>query len=155
MTAKEASPPDSWKRPESVLVVVYTIAGEVLLLQRAEPTRAWQSVTGSMHWDEASPTDTARRELLEETGLAAGDRLQDWSQKNRYPIHPLWKPRYHPGDTHNTEYVFSLALPEREKIALNPGEHSGYCWQPFGRAIQMVRFETNRAAIETLMNSDQ
>lgn len=151
MTAKEASPPDTWKRPESVLVVVHTVAGEVLLLQRADPTQAWQSVTGSMRWEEVSPADTARRELLEETGLSAGDGLRDWSQENRYPIHPLWKPRYRPQETHNIEHVFSLELPERRQITVNPHEHSDYSWQPFRRALQMVRFETNRAAIAALM----
>ena len=154
MTTKEVSPPDSWKRPESVLVVVYTAVGEVLLLQRADQTQAWQSVTGSMRWNETSPKDTARRELLEETGLSAGDRLHDCNQKNRYPIHPLWKPRYRPDETHNIEHVFSLELPDRQQIKVNPQEHSGYCWKPYAQALQLVRFETNRAAIETLMNSD-
>jgi len=32
-------------------MVIYTTAGEVLLLKRREPPDFWQSVTGSLHWD--------------------------------------------------------------------------------------------------------
>ncbi|HEX6549558.1 MAG TPA: dihydroneopterin triphosphate diphosphatase, partial [Gammaproteobacteria bacterium] len=34
-----------FKRPESVLVVIYTSRGEVLQLRRREPADFWQSVT--------------------------------------------------------------------------------------------------------------
>ena len=39
----------AYKRPESVLVVVHTPAGQTLLLKRARPV-FWQSVTGSLEW---------------------------------------------------------------------------------------------------------
>ena len=55
-----------FRRPVSVLVVVFTDAGEVLLLRRAKPFDFWQSITGSLHADE-SHAQAARRELLEET----------------------------------------------------------------------------------------
>ena len=154
MTAREVTPnPESYKRPESVLVVVYTRGGEVLLLQRADATQAWQSVTGSMHWDEKQPLDTARRELLEETGLAADDGLTDCKVLNRYPIHPLWKPRYHPDQHENREHLFVLELPERLPITINKKEHQDYCWLPFAKALKKVRFSTNRDAIEMLMKN--
>jgi len=156
MTVKEARPrPESFKRPESVLVVVYTLSGEVLLLQRADGTGAWQSVTGSMRWDETQPADTARRELFEETGLSAeAGELQDWQLTNRYLIHPLWKPRYDPEQTHNLEHVFSFALEQEVDIAVNPVEHGDYRWLSFTEALALVRFETNKAAINALMNGD-
>ena len=53
------------KRPESVLVLVYTEASEVLMLRRTYPSDFWQSVTGSLEWGE-KPYDTAVRELWEE-----------------------------------------------------------------------------------------
>lgn len=149
--AKEARPnPESFRRPESVLVVVHT-ADEVLLLRRADASEAWQSVTGSMQWEEQNPEETARRELLEETGLSAGANLRNWQQKNRYPIHPLWKHRYQKDQTHNLEHVFSLALDEPVDVILDPDEHSRYCWKSFSDALQWVRFETNRKVIQTLM----
>jgi len=154
MKAKEARPgPENFKRPESILVVVHTLNGEVLLLQRADATQAWQSVTGSMRWDERLPVETARRELFEETGLRANSDLHDCNVQNRYPIHPLWKHRYHPGQADNLEHVFTFTLPDRVAITLNPEEHSRCCWQPYAQALEMVRFATNRAAIELLMQA--
>jgi len=37
-----------YKRPESVLVVIYTARPEVLLLHRSDMPEYWQSVTGSL-----------------------------------------------------------------------------------------------------------
>ena len=37
----------AWKIPESVLVVIYTSALDVLLIRRADADEFWQSVTGS------------------------------------------------------------------------------------------------------------
>jgi dATP pyrophosphohydrolase len=155
MTTREPTRnPESYKRPESVLVVVYTRDGEVLLLQRADKTQAWQSVTGSMRWDEKKPIDTACRELLEETGLVAKNRLKDSRVENCYPIHPLWKPRYHPDQHENCEHLFFLELPERSAITINTNEHQDFCWLPFKQAIEKVRFSTNRDAIAMLMKGE-
>ena len=59
-----------YKRPVSVLVVVYTTALDVLLLERADFPDHWQSVTGSQEADETLEA-TALRELAEETGIDA------------------------------------------------------------------------------------
>ena len=69
-------PPLSYKRPESVLVVIHTERGEVLQLRRREPADFWQSVTGSLHAGE-TPLQAAIREVREETGLAADAGLTD------------------------------------------------------------------------------
>ena len=57
-----------FRRPESVLVVIYTVRFECLLLERVSPRGFWQSVTGTLHWRE-TPADAAAREVREETGL--------------------------------------------------------------------------------------
>ena len=94
-----------FKRPESVLVIVYTRAGEVLLLRRCQPADFWQSVTGSLEWEETAPLQAAYRELREETGLGEGLQVLDCGTVNRFPILPHWQPRY--GEAReNTEYVF-------------------------------------------------
>jgi 8-oxo-dGTP pyrophosphatase MutT (NUDIX family) len=60
----------SYKQPISTLVVIYTSALEVLLLDRADHPGYWQSVTGSR--DDGEPLNhTAARETFEETGLVA------------------------------------------------------------------------------------
>lgn len=46
----------SYKRPESILVVIYAkSSGRVLMLQRRDDTEFWQSVTGSLEQDESPP----------------------------------------------------------------------------------------------------
>jgi hypothetical protein len=65
--------------------------------------------------------------VAEETGIrsAAGTsrwKLRDWQLSNVYEIYPVWRHRYAPGVTHNTEHVFGLWC-RRHAGALNPREH--------------------------------
>src|SRR3990167_3710571 len=100
-----------YKIPQSVLVVIYTPALDVLLIRRTEvdpdAPAFWQSVTGSKDVLTESYADTAAREVLEETGIncATGaplhEQLQDWQLENVYAIYPHWLHRYAPGVTHN------------------------------------------------------
>ena len=140
----------SWKRPESVLVVVYTAADEVLVLLRRQPPDFWQSVTGSLRWDETDPLAAARRELREETGLGDEAEIVACGVINRFPILPAWRHRYAPNVTENVEHVFRALLPERGLITLNPAEHSEYQWLPRAAAAAKVASWTNRGAILAL-----
>lgn len=136
----------SWKRPESVLVVVYTRAGRVLMLRRRSPEGFWQSVTGSLEWGE-SALHAARRELREETGLAAGGRLRAHTGTTRFPILPAWRARYAPGVRYNTEHVFTVQFPMMPPIRLNPNEHLEFRWLPWSQAQALAASWTDRAAI--------
>ena len=136
-----------YKQPVSVLVVIYTAAREVLLLERADHPGYWQSVTGSCEADETL-METAIREVREETGL---DALQfpliDWQAQNIYEIYPHWRKRYPPDITHNTEHVFGLELPDAVPIQLAPREHLNYQWLAWQDAAEKVFSPSNRAAI--------
>ncbi len=136
-----------YKLPISTLVVIYTAALEVLLLDRADHPGYWQSVTGSQEGGEALRA-TAMREALEETGLDANRyELTDWLVENVYDIYPVWRHRYAPGTTHNTEHVFGLELPGVVAVQLSPREHLSYMWLPWQEAAGKVFSPTNRAAI--------
>ena len=139
-----------FKRPESVLVVIYTRTGKVLLLQRADDTHFWQSVTGSLTWEETSPREAAEREVREETGLQPLSSLRDLKIVNRYPILPRWRPRYAPEVRENTEHAFALELPAEIVVTLNPAEHAGYEWLPFDAAAEKATSWTNREVIVKL-----
>jgi dATP pyrophosphohydrolase len=144
---------NAYKRPESVLVIVYTCTGKVLVMRRKDKPAFWQSVTGSMKWDEGAPEVTARRELKEETGLAVTDGLRDWDKTYRFKIMPQWMHRYAPGTHDNTEHLFSLELPNETAVTLNPNEHVEFAWLSFDDARQRVTSWTNREAIELVQKA--
>lgn len=138
-----------YKRPESVLVVIYNAQGEVLLLRRTRPGDFWQSVTGSLDWGEF-PAGAARRELYEETGIMAGDGLVDLSRSVRFPILPAWRARYAPIAHTNTEHWFALRLAQRRLPRLHADEHGEYRWLPYRQALRLASSWTNRKAIRLL-----
>ena len=138
----------AFRRPESVLVVVHTRAGEVLLLQRHEPAGWWQSVTGSLEPGETT-LRAAQRELREETGLVGDADLEDAAIVNSYPILEPWRARFAPGVTHNTEHVFRLVVPERFEPALS--EHLDHAWLGKAAALERATSATDRAAILALV----
>lgn len=136
-----------YKQPVSVLVVIYTRALEVLLLERAAHPGFWQSVTGSRESDE-SLIVTAAREVGEETGLDTSRfELNDWQQTNRYEIFMEWRHRYAPGVTENTEHVFGLLLPERQPVTIAPDEHRQAIWLNWQDAAAKCFSTSNRDAI--------
>lgn len=139
-----------YKIPVSVLVVIYTQDGQVLLMERADAPGLWQSVTGSQDADETL-VQTAIREVHEETGLDA-DRfdLTAWDIENRFEIYERWRNRYAPGVTHNTEHVFGLALPVPQPVVLSPREHLRYVWLPWEAAAERCFSSSNAAAIRLL-----
>ncbi len=142
-----------FKIPESVLVVIHTPALEVLLIERADKPGYWQSVTGSLDTPDEPLVDTCIREVAEETGIAIGGdavpraALRDWGLSNVYEIYPVWRHRYAPGVTHNTEHVFGLTVPARVPVTLNPREHLRFEWLPWREAADRCFSPSNAEAI--------
>ena len=142
-----------FKIPQSVLVVIYTSALDVLLIKRADVADFWQSVTGSKDALDESFGETAVREVQEETGidchagspLSAG--LVDWDLENVYDIYPQWRHRYGPGVTRNTEHLFGLCVPPGTPVVLSPREHTHYQWLPYRDAAAACFSPSNAEAI--------
>lgn len=145
----------SFKIPQSVLVVIYTTAMDVLLIRRADAgdTDFWQSVTGSKDFEEEPFSHTAVREVLEETGIDCGPlsplaaNLQDWCLENVYTIYPRWLHRYAPGVTYNTERVFGLQLAQRVPVTLSAREHTDHVWLPYLQAAERCYSPSNAEAV--------
>jgi dATP pyrophosphohydrolase len=137
-----------YRRPESVLIVIYTDGGEFLLLERRRPPGFWQSVTGSLEWGELADR-AARREVVEETGITQGVLVNlQWTQV--YDILPAFGKVYAPGITRNLEHAFSLRLAQRVPVTLSDSEHARYQWASGSDAAGIVSSSTNRTVIEEL-----
>jgi len=146
MNAAEAAT-RPYKIPRSTMIVIHTARQEVLLIERADHPGYWQSVTGSQDEGETL-VQTAIREVAEETGIDATLHvLTDWQQENVYEIYPIWRHRYAPDVTHNTEHVFGLLLPDRVPVTLHPREHLQHVWLPVDKAAPLCFSWSNRAAI--------
>lgn len=138
------------KIPESVLVVIHSPELEVLLIERADKPGFWQSVTGSLDSLDEPLLATAARELFEETGIVADGSsfvLHDWHLSNIYEIYPVWRHRYAPGVTQNTEHVFSVCVPRDTPIVLSEREHLQYAWLPLMEAADRCFSSSNAEAI--------
>jgi dihydroneopterin triphosphate diphosphatase len=150
--------PRPFKIPESVLVVIHTPEREVLLIERADKVGFWQSVTGSKDALDEPTALTAQREVHEETGIVVGSpgvpltALRDWQLVNVYEIYPVWRHRYAPGVTRNTEHVFGLTVPRDIPIVLSPREHLQFVWLPWREAADRCFSPSNAEAILQLPN---
>jgi dATP pyrophosphohydrolase len=137
-----------FRRPESVLIVIYTEGGDFLLLERRRPPGYWQSVTGSLEWGELADA-AARREVIEETGITQGVLVNlQWTQV--YEILPAFGKRYAPGVTQNLEHAFSLRLPQCVPVTLSDTEHVQFRWVSALQALESVSSSTNRNVIAEL-----
>jgi dATP pyrophosphohydrolase len=141
------------KIPESVLVVIHTPSLDVLLIERADKPGYWQSVTGSKDARDEPLADTCVREVAEETGIEIGSpevphaALRDWHISNVYEIYPVWRQRYAPGVTHNTEHVFGLTVPVGTAVHLDPREHLAHAWLPWREAADRCFSPSNAEAV--------
>ncbi|MFC7421241.1 dihydroneopterin triphosphate diphosphatase [Iodobacter arcticus] len=148
MTTQTAS--KLYKQAVSALIVIHTPDLQVLLMERTDFNEAWQSVTGSREGDE-SLEQTARREVFEETGIdACMYSLRNWQQSHDFEIFEIWRHRYAPGTTHNTEHVFSLEVPIALEVTLAEGEHRRFKWVSWSQAAEMVFSPSNADAIRSL-----
>ena len=143
-----------YKIAQSVLVVIYTDQGQVLLMQRTlgdgRGAAFWQSVTGSKDFEAEPWEQVAAREVMEETGIdayGADCLLQDWELENIYPIYPQWLHRYAPGTCMNTERVFGLQVPSYVHVTLNPREHTAFAWHAWRDAADRCYAPSNAEAI--------
>jgi dihydroneopterin triphosphate diphosphatase len=149
-----------YKIPESVLVVIHTADLEVLLIERVDKQGYWQSVTGSKDSLDEPLVDTAVREVFEETGIVIADdidergqngvplhNLADWHLSNIYEIYPVWRHRYAPGVTKNTEHVYGLLVPRDIPVTLAPYEHVDHIWLPYREAADRCFSPSNAEAV--------
>ncbi|MBU3022445.1 dihydroneopterin triphosphate diphosphatase [Aestuariibacter sp. A3R04] len=139
----------AFKRPESVLVVLYDERHRLLLLQREDDADFWQSVTGTVEENEL-PEQTAIREVAEETGIILQPSLlTDCRHINRYQIRERWLYRYPPGTCYNTEHVFCAQVSSKFPVKLT--EHLAFEWLSKPAALARLWSPSNRLAVEAFV----
>lgn len=153
MATHAAAAQRPFKIPESVLVVIHSADGEVLLLERTDMPGHWQGVTGARARVDEPLFETAIREVAEETGIVIGSVtvprtwLVDWQMRNVFDIYPHYLHRYAPGVTRNVEHVFGLRVPRDVAITLAPREHTHWRWLPALAAADACFSSSNAEAI--------
>ncbi|MFH1420498.1 MAG: NUDIX domain-containing protein [Candidatus Aenigmatarchaeota archaeon] len=103
---------------------------------------------GAGHWDfpkghvesKESVEETARREILEETGLKDVKLVPGFEHKISY-FFTKNKRRVH------KEVVFLLAETKSEKIKLS-FEHKGFKWLSYGKASERLTFKNAKDVLE-------
>lgn len=145
-----------YKNPESVLVVIYCKRTlRVLMLQRKDDPNFWQSVTGSMEYNEL-PRDTAIREVFEETGIDISEenlKLIDAKHTVEFEIFPQFRYRYAPEVKINKEHWFYLAL--NDEITPLLTEHLSYQWLTINSAANLTISPNNCEAISKIGSIDK
>ena len=137
--------------------MIYQSNGEVLLIERADKTDFWQSVTGSLDSNDEDLAFAAAREVGEETGIdiasLATGALKNMQRQIEYEIYPQWRYRYAPGVVKNVEHWFSLEVPSGTQITLAPREHVAYQWLAYAQAAEKCFSPSNGEAILQLFSS--
>lgn len=128
-------------RPDAVAVVVLRGAGddaEVLLLRRSSGAfaGAWTFVMGGVE-DGERATDAARRELLEETGLALVT-LFTAGELDAF---------YDPVRDRIVHVPFFVARVPNGDVRLEEDVHDEHRWVHFSQAEEMLEFASNRRVL--------
>ncbi|HEV7919848.1 MAG TPA: lipoyl(octanoyl) transferase LipB [Thermoanaerobaculia bacterium] len=136
------------RRPETIrLIKVLIHDGDRVLLLHRKPERGnfWQPITGSIEQGE-SPSETARREIVEETGNHAEPR--DIGLTQSFLIESQYLASRYETPIIASEVGFAAALDSTLPIRMDPEEHDEYGWFTFAEAYERIRWTDDREALE-------
>ena len=119
----------------------------LLLHRRPERGDFWQPITGSIEEGE-TPLDTARREIVEETGIRAEPEEIGLTQS--FMIESQFLSSKHSGPIIASEIAFRTTIDSSLSIRLDREEHDAWDWFPFADAYKKIRWTDDREALELL-----
>ncbi|HEV8659837.1 MAG TPA: lipoyl(octanoyl) transferase LipB [Thermoanaerobaculia bacterium] len=128
-----------------VKVVVHDDHRVLLLHRRPERGDYWQPITGAIESDE-TPADTARREIVEETGHTGEPVSLGITQS--FMIESQFLASRYPAPIIASEIAFASAFDSRLPIRLDADEHDESGWFTFGEAYERIHWTDDREALE-------
>ena len=135
------------RAPFQVLVIPYRRTDDGLrfaLFQRADADM-WQWISGGGE-DGETPLEAARREALEEGGIANSDAMIPLSAVASIPIEHISERAHWPAELHVIpEYSFAIEL-QTDAITLCD-EHRCFEWLDYDEAHRRARWDSNRVAL--------
>lgn len=144
------------RRPEEALVVVHRAGAEgpeFLVLERSPERQGyWHVVAGALE-EEEDAESAARRELLEETGLAA--EVTSLERTYAYALAdepPEVRERFEPDVTEIAVTAFAAAAPPGWEPALDD-EHVAHRWCSEADAVALLRYPEPQDAVRRTARS--
>jgi lipoyl(octanoyl) transferase len=128
-----------------VKVVVHDSDRVLLLHRRLERGNFWQPITGSIE-DGESPLITARREIIEETGVNGEPAPLGLTQS--FMIESAYLASRYTSPIIASEVGFTARLDSSQPIRLDPSEHDEYGWFTFPQAYDKIQWTDDREALE-------
>lgn len=129
-----------------VQIWVHTVATgqDLFLILKTTPERGefWQPVTGSV--EPGEPVEiAAKRELVEETGMSP-----------RAPLRPVSEPfdftsRF--GPAREFSFWITVEPSERNRVRLDPHEHTDFQWVTAERAFDLLKYESNKKVLKEIL----
>jgi len=130
-----------------VKVMVHDDHRVLLLHRKPERGNFWQPITGSIE-DGETPIETARREIVEETGQRGEPDPLDLHQS--FMIESQYLAARHSGPIIASEIGFVAQLPSTAAIQMDAEEHDAFGWFSFSEAYEKIRWSDDREALERL-----
>jgi lipoyl(octanoyl) transferase len=137
-------------RPETVRLVKVMVHDDhrvLLLHRRPERGNFWQPITGSIE-DGETPIETARREIVEETGNRSEPQALDLHQS--FMIESQYLEARFPPPIIASEIGFLAHLPAQSVIHIDADEHDDFGWFNLGQAYERIRWTDDREALDRL-----
>ncbi len=117
---------------------------EFLLLKRIpEKGGFWQPVTGAL--EDESKLNGAYREVLEETSISKDNILRVFEELHYF--------EFEKEDGEFNEHVFGFEVSPDTEVSIHNNiypEHSEFVWVTYERALELLKWDTNKDALKKL-----
>jgi 8-oxo-dGTP pyrophosphatase MutT (NUDIX family) len=132
-----------------VKVVLHDDHRVLLLHRRRERGDYWQPITGSIESGE-EPSETARREIAEETGQCGEPAPLGITQS--FMIESQFLSSRYRAPIIASEVGFVAPFDSKLPITLDAAEHDQFGWFTFGEAYERIHWTDDREALEIVEN---